>query len=78
MRRKRAECFFNRALCYEALDRPEEALADLDRAGELDPRLAAVPLHRGMLLTKLNRPDEALAELSRAGQLGARSGPRGL
>ena len=69
-----AECYFNRALCYEALDRPALALADLDRAAQLDPALAAVPLHRGIVLTKLNRPDEALDELATAARLGSPPG----
>src|SRR5262249_52139251 len=37
---KRAECFYNRGLCYESLVRHEDALADFGRALQLDPTFA--------------------------------------
>ena len=36
-----AECYYNRALAYEALGRADAALSDYSRALELDPGLAA-------------------------------------
>ncbi|HTQ39323.1 MAG TPA: serine/threonine-protein kinase [Pirellulales bacterium] len=34
---QRAECYYNRALCHQALNHAEEAKADFSRAVELDP-----------------------------------------
>jgi tetratricopeptide (TPR) repeat protein len=37
---RRAECFFNRGLCYRAIGETEAAQRDFERAIELDPNLA--------------------------------------
>ena len=44
---RQAECFYNRALCYQSLDRNDEALADFGRALQLDKARAPALLARG-------------------------------
>jgi serine/threonine protein kinase len=46
---KVAGCFYNRALAFGALGRNDRALADLDRALELDPGLAEAASSRNLL-----------------------------
>ncbi|OYV81346.1 MAG: hypothetical protein B7Z73_18195, partial [Planctomycetia bacterium 21-64-5] len=48
-----AECFYNRALTYAALDRPNAALRDYDRALQLDPQLTAAAENRAALLQQV-------------------------
>jgi tetratricopeptide (TPR) repeat protein len=66
-----AGCFYNRALAFTALGRPEQALRDYDQALRLDPMLAGAALNRGMLHYLAGRSDAALADLRRARELGA-------
>jgi tetratricopeptide (TPR) repeat protein len=53
---------------------PQRALADWNRAIELDENCADAYFNRGILLLTLNRLDEGLASLRRAGELGIRDG----
>jgi serine/threonine protein kinase/Tfp pilus assembly protein PilF len=66
-----AGCFYNRALAYAALGRPDQALHDYDRALELDSTHAAAALNRGMLHYEQKRFDRAIADLGRALEHGA-------
>jgi serine/threonine protein kinase/Flp pilus assembly protein TadD len=63
---KSAECFYNRALAYQALGRSDPALADFARALELQPRLAIASLRRAMLLCGRQRYAEASTDLQNA------------
>jgi serine/threonine protein kinase/tetratricopeptide (TPR) repeat protein len=65
-----ANCFYNRALAFEALGRTADALADYNHALRLDPALAAAALNRGMLHYRAGRYAEAAADLQRAQDLG--------
>jgi len=67
---KRAECFFNRGLCFRAVGQSEAALHDFGRAIELEPGLASAALQRGILLAEMQHPAEALENLNRAADLG--------
>ena len=49
-----AECFHNRALTLTALDQPRAALADYDRAVQLDPNLTAAVQNRAALRDHLD------------------------
>ena len=55
-------------------DRPEEALAELERAEALDPVTAAVPAHRAMVLARNLRYDQAIAAAQLAVSLAPESG----
>jgi tetratricopeptide (TPR) repeat protein len=66
-----ASCFYNRALAFDALGRPEQALRDYDQALQLDPTLADAALNRGVLHYRARRYDAARADLRRAGELGS-------
>ncbi len=59
----RAECYFNRGLCFRAVGQNEAALRDFGRAIELEPGLGAVALERGILLAEMEHPAEALQSL---------------
>jgi tetratricopeptide (TPR) repeat protein len=61
-----AECFYNRALAYQALGQTAPALADFARALELQPRLTIASLRRAMLLCQRQRNDEAMVDLKNA------------
>jgi eukaryotic-like serine/threonine-protein kinase len=69
---RRAECFYNRALCFEALHRDQEALADFSRALELDHDLAPAALARGALFGRIGRYAEAQSDLESALARGSR------
>ena len=69
---QQAACYYNRALCYQALGRNEEALADFGRALEHDPTLAPAALSRGVLLGRLQRYVESKADLESALAHGSR------
>jgi tetratricopeptide (TPR) repeat protein len=66
-----ASCFHNRALAFDALGRPEQALRDYDQALRLDPALADAALNRGALHYRAKRYDAAIADLRRAQELGS-------
>lgn len=53
--------FFHRGDAYERLDKNEEALADYNRAIELDPAYMNALVHRALLYYKLGKQMEALA-----------------
>ncbi|MEO6436985.1 MAG: tetratricopeptide repeat protein, partial [Tepidisphaeraceae bacterium] len=63
--------FYNRALAYAALNRPDNALRDYDHALEIDPAHANAALNRGMLHFQQGRLDQATADLRRALDRGA-------
>jgi tetratricopeptide (TPR) repeat protein len=67
--RRLALAYLNRALALAQQDRPRSALADLRRALELEPALAAAHLHAGDQLKALGRPQEALTAYSRSLEL---------
>jgi tetratricopeptide (TPR) repeat protein len=68
---KAAACFYNRAVAFEALSRPEQALLDYDQALRLESTLAVAALNRGMLHYRAQRYGAALADLTHAQELGA-------
>ena len=61
-----AECYFNRALAYEALGRNDDAVADYTRALQCDDRLTGAALNRGILHYAAGRYADAAADLGRA------------
>ena len=66
-----AECYYNRALAYEACDDKTHALRDYDRALALAPHLGAAALNRGALHYKEGRYPEARSDLEAALRWGA-------
>jgi tetratricopeptide (TPR) repeat protein len=64
-------CYYNRAVAFTALKRPDRALQDYDRAMQLDPTLASAALNRGMLLYQEKDYTRAAADLQRALEQGA-------
>ena len=66
-----ASCFYNRALAFEGLADPEQALNDYDQALRLDPTLAVAALNRGMLHYRAKRYADSLADLRQADESGA-------
>lgn len=58
-------------LAYAAIDQKVEALAEFDRALELNPRYVDAYLNRAVTLNDLGRYDEAAAAFSEAQGLGA-------
>ncbi|HVA45421.1 MAG TPA: tetratricopeptide repeat protein [Pirellulales bacterium] len=67
-------CYYNRGLANAQLARNDAARRDFDRALDLDPKLAAAALDRGMLSYRDGRYDEALIDLQRARSDGADAG----
>ncbi|HEY6808806.1 MAG TPA: tetratricopeptide repeat protein [Gemmatimonadales bacterium] len=64
-------------LAYSLAGQPEQALAALDRALELNPRYVEAIIHRALVLNELGREDEAQAALRKANATagsGARQG----
>jgi len=61
-----AELDHAHGLLFWRVDRPEDALREIDRGLELEPTMAARWLHRGQLLAELDRVDEAVAAFDRA------------
>lgn len=69
----RPEPFSLRATIFTALERYEDALADLEQAGRADPK-ASVPLvQRALILERLDRFSEARADLDAALRLDPRN-----
>ncbi len=68
---KTAECYFNRALAYAKLGRPERALADYGRALALAPDWGAAALNRGIVYLQARAFDQAEADFDRALRHGA-------
>jgi eukaryotic-like serine/threonine-protein kinase len=66
-----AECYYNRALAYEACDDKTRALRDYDHALALAPHLGAAALNRGALHYKEGRYAEARSDLEAALRWGA-------
>ncbi len=61
-----AECYYNRALAFEALDQPARARADYTRALDLRPDFADAALNRGRLEYRRGRHAEAIRDLESA------------
>ncbi len=57
-----AECYYNRAVAYEALDQQDRAAADYSRALELNPALTDAAVNRGVLALLAGRPAEAASD----------------
>jgi tetratricopeptide (TPR) repeat protein len=51
----RAECYYNRALCHEALAQNEEALSDFNQTLKLDADFAPASLARDVLIRKMQK-----------------------
>ncbi|MDR3638012.1 MAG: serine/threonine-protein kinase [Isosphaeraceae bacterium] len=64
--RDKAECYYNRALAYQDLDRPQDAIDDYSMALQHDPQLTAAALNRGILAYKAHRYRDALVDFERA------------
>lgn len=58
-------------LSYSLVGQPEQALAQFDRALQLNPRYVEALIHRGLVLNELGREEEAGASLRRASQIGS-------
>src|SRR5436309_604376 len=57
-------------LSYSLVGQPDNALAQFDRALQLNPRYVEALIHRAIVLNELGREDEADAMFRRAGRLG--------
>jgi len=57
-------------LSYSLVGQPDNALAQFDRALQLNPRYVEALIHRAIVLNELGREDEADAMFRRAAQLG--------
>ena len=64
-----ARDYNNRGITYRTLKRYDEALADFNRAIELDPTFSAAFSNRGITYHTLQRYDDALADYTRAIEL---------
>ena len=51
---------FQRATIYVALNRPEDALQELERVRDAAPREASVHFAMGKVLKRLGRPEQAM------------------
>lgn len=58
-------------LSYSLVGQPEQALAQFERALQLNPRYVEALIHRGLVLNELGREEEAVASLRRASQIGS-------
>ncbi len=67
------EAFVGRALALLALGRPDDALAALDRALEINPKLAPAHKARGSVLQAMGRENEAGVSLAKAAEIEAES-----
>jgi tetratricopeptide (TPR) repeat protein len=70
---EQAECYYNRALCHQALGHATDAHADLDRALKHDPKLAAASLARGALRIDEHQFADAKRDFESALEQGSRS-----
>jgi eukaryotic-like serine/threonine-protein kinase len=68
---QRAECVFNRGLCWSALEQNEAAVQDFTRALELDAGLGAAALQRGRVLVAMGRTAEAFEDFKLAAARGS-------
>jgi tetratricopeptide (TPR) repeat protein len=66
-----AHCFYNRGLAHQALKESQPALADYQRAIELDPSLGAAACAASVLLAEAGRYDDAAKTLRNAMKHGA-------
>lgn len=64
--REYADVHHLRGLCLTLLERPEEALEQLDRAITLNPRYIEAQIHRGLVLNQLGRNAEAMVAFDAA------------
>ena len=60
------EGYYNRAVSFSALQKPDRALVDYDRALRLRPEFPAAALNRGLLHYHANRRDAAAADFELA------------
>jgi tetratricopeptide (TPR) repeat protein len=67
--RNSAIAYYNRALAYDALGRPDEAYRDYTRALEHDPKLGTALLNRGILSYKRGRHGAAIEDFQRASSM---------
>lgn len=70
-----APLYLQRGLALRALSRSDEALASLERARELDPKLAEAHLQAGNVLKALGRFTEAIPALQTAATLAPANAP---
>jgi tetratricopeptide (TPR) repeat protein len=68
---ERAECYLNRAICYEALGRFDKALQDDNQALQKIPRMNSAVIHRSYVHVKLGQLDMATRDLQLAKEYGA-------
>jgi tetratricopeptide (TPR) repeat protein len=61
-----AECYYNRALAFQALGQLDRALTDYNRALSLHPRLTDAALNRGILHYRQGKHADAIADLDLA------------
>ena len=71
-KRWKAAAYYNRGNTQGALNRHEEAIADYDKALQIDPQLAAAHYNRGNAQGALNRHEEAIADYDKALQIDPR------
>src|SRR2546425_7770063 len=60
-------------LCYSLVGQPDNALAQFDRALQLNPRYVEALIHRAIVLNELGREQEADAMFRRAAEVGGES-----
>src|SRR5262249_18539003 len=61
-----AECYYNRALAYQALGQLDQALADYNRTLKLNQRLTGASLNRGIIHYRQGRYADAVTDLEQA------------
>jgi serine/threonine protein kinase/Flp pilus assembly protein TadD len=71
------ECYYNRALTYDALERTEAAERDYSQALSLDRSLTEAYLNRGLIAHKAGRYDDAAKDYDRALQCPCTRATRG-
>ena len=68
-KRWKAAAYYNRGNDKGALNRHQEAIADYDKALQIDPQLAAACYNRGNAKGVLGRHEEAIADYDKALQI---------